>query len=589
MIATTSFRLGCTAATWLLKPLPVICCIGLAFAIKASAAVLYVDVSSTSPIPPYTNWMTAATIIQDAIDAAISGDKVLVTNGIYQTGGAVIGSSSSNRIALNKALCVQSVHGPQVTTILGYQVPDTVVGDQAVRCAYLGNGAILSGFTLSNGATPSEASSPEQAAGAGVFCEASSDAVVSNCIISGNTAIFGAGVWGGKIKDSMVISNSAINGPGGGALNSYLTNSTVSFNSSVTDGGGAHGSILTDCNISANTASYNGGGAEECSLTNSVLTGNAASVGGGADASTLTRCKLFTNSALQIGGGASSCSLLSSVLIGNMTPQQGGGAGVSNLKHCLLVGNSAAYYGGGAVSCDLLNCTLVDNLASKGGGGLSEGAATNCIFYHNTAPISPDATGDTIAYSCINPIPGVGEGNITNAPLFINQSGGNFRPQTNSPCIDAGQNIQGLAIDLDGRPRIVNGIVDMGAYEFQSTGNGEFTAWLEQYRLPTDGSADNTDPDQDGLNNWQEWRCGTVPTNYFSALRLLAPSVNASVAIRWESVTNRTYTLERSTNFPTFPSFQPVAMGIVGLEGVTTYNDSSITNQGPVFYRIKVD
>jgi hypothetical protein len=39
-----------------------------------------VDVNSTNATPPYTDWTTAATNIQDAVDAA-------VTNGTYATGG----------------------------------------------------------------------------------------------------------------------------------------------------------------------------------------------------------------------------------------------------------------------------------------------------------------------------------------------------------------------------------------------------------------------------------------------------------------------------------------------------------------------
>ena len=47
----------------------------LATAGSALAAVHYVDVNSTNPTPPFTNWSTAATIIQAAVDAAAAGDE----------------------------------------------------------------------------------------------------------------------------------------------------------------------------------------------------------------------------------------------------------------------------------------------------------------------------------------------------------------------------------------------------------------------------------------------------------------------------------------------------------------------------------
>jgi hypothetical protein len=49
-------------------------------------AVHCVDLDSTNATPPYTNWITAATVIQDAVDAAAEGDVVVVTNGTYSTG-----------------------------------------------------------------------------------------------------------------------------------------------------------------------------------------------------------------------------------------------------------------------------------------------------------------------------------------------------------------------------------------------------------------------------------------------------------------------------------------------------------------------
>ena len=127
----------------------------------------------------------------------------------------------------------------------------------------------------------------------------------------------------------------------------------------------------------------------------------------------------------------------------------------------------------------------------------------------------------------------------------------------------------------------------MGAYEYQGPGLRPFIAWLAQFRLPTDGSADYSDPDNDGLNNWQEWGAGTDPTNAASVLRLLPVAGNLSaVAISWQSLTNRTYFVERSTNLAASPAFQPLASGIAGRPGTTTYTDRNAPRSSTVIYRV---
>ena len=114
-------------------------------------------------------------------------------------------------------------------------------------------------------------------------------------------------------------------------------------------------------------------------------------------------------------------------------------------------------------------------------------------------------------------------------------------------------------------------------------------AWLQQYGLPTDGSADVTDSDGDGLNTWQEWRCGTCPTNSLSALRLLSASpAGTNVTVSWQSVAGVNYFLECSTNLSATLGFTCVATNLPGQPGTTIYTDNNAVGTGPFFYRVGV-
>lgn len=77
----------------------------------------------------------------------------------------------------------------------------------------------------------------------------------------------------------------------------------------------------------------------------------------------------------------------------------------------------------------------------------------------------------TPSYSCIQNWGSNGTGNISDDPLFVNAGNGNYQISSSSPCINAG-NPSHLydpnEMDINGRPRIVGGRVDMGAYEFST-------------------------------------------------------------------------------------------------------------------------
>jgi hypothetical protein len=526
---------------------------------SARAAVHYVDVNSTNPVAPYTSWSTAATTLQDGANVAALNDKVVAANGVYRIGVAVA-VQSLNRIVIPSSVTVTSVNGPEVTFIEGYQIPGVTNGDNSVRCAFLNGGASLIGFTVTNGATLGNPNAGGY--GGGVFCS-SPQCLVSNCVIIGNGAYAGGGgIYGGTANNCSLIGNGA------------------------TSGGGAYGTVLNSCWLTNNHggSGASGGGAYGGTLNNCVLTGNTARTGGGTYQSSLNNCSLIGNTATGI-----------------FSVTQGGGAYGGTLNNCLLIGNSA-YYGGGASMAFLTNCTVVSNSAAFGGGvnmapipaggGIAFPPANTIVYFNQASSNSPNCyapSGGAIQRNCCTTPDFAGASDLTNAPIFVAPANGDFRLMPNSPCINAGRNFYITnKTDLDGNPRITGGTVDIGVYEFQNPSSVISYAWLENYGLPADGSADFTDPDSDGMNNWQEWITNTNPTNSLSYLHMLAPDKAnnaAGVTFHWQSAGIR-YLLQRSTNLA--GPFTTFATNFFAGVGIATYRDATATNTGPYFYRVGV-
>ena len=630
----------------------------------AWGAVHYVDVKGTNPVPPYASWETAAVVIQDAVDAAAVLDEVVVAAGWYATGGRYVGSSS-NRVAVTKALTVRSFAGPGTTIIEGFQAEQTT---NNVRCVYLADRTALIGFTLTNGT--------------GGVGGKSSSAWVSNCVIGGNVSPGASGV---TVLDSILVGNSNLRGgaEGGGAAGCIMTNCNIIGNSisyrgggvvgsilsrcllfgntssgygggasfsalynctldsnSALEGGGSYYSGLTNCLVISNSAWYgggslgggtqsavlqqctfignsaqNGGGVEsaylidcvlsnntamyggaifQCQATNCVLVANQATGGGGAYFGTLQNCRIMFNSA-GVGGGIARAVSMGCAILTNSATAAGGGAADVSINNCVLVGNRANLGGGMAryyeVQSVANNCTIVANTATNTGGGTYEGDLFNSIIYYNSAPTDPNITaGTNIAYCCTVPLTATAVSSIAAPPGFVDLATGNLALQPGSPCIDAGSNLYSTNnADAAGQPRISGGTVDIGAYEFQAL--SPFQSWLGRFGLPTNGSADYVDSDADGLNNWQEWVAGTNPTNAASVLRIESATLalpNPGLAIRWLSVTNRFYFLERSTNLVQSGSFVVIQTNIPGQDGVTTFIHTNAVRAAPAWYRVGV-
>ena len=112
-----------------------------------------------------------------------------------------------------------------------------------------------------------------------------------------------------------------------------------------------------------------------------------------------------------------------------------------------------------------------------------------------------------------------------------------------------------------GLDKLVGGTVDMGAYEYQGPSSVISYAWLQQYGLPTDGSVDYADPDGDGMNNYQEFLAGTIPTNSASVLsvQINKPAqmprgqqfsqMQQGMFLSWNTQPGLTYQVQTTTNF----------------------------------------
>jgi hypothetical protein len=548
-------------------------------AYEFQSPILHVNISNTTPVSPFTNWITAATNIQDAVDAANAGDFIVVSNGVYQTGGRAVYGMATNRVTVDKAVTVQSVNGAASTIIAGSFIHGGVV----MRCLYLTNGAVLSGFTLTNGGLYSLGDFQREQSGGGAWCEDPS-AIISNCVLSGNNAVrFGGGAFGGTL------------------FNCVLTNNATAY------GGGSASNTLINCTLTHNTSALQnlnyGGGAYGCTLSNCLIVGNQSLGGGGYGAgaafSTLLNCIVSNNAAGGSGGGVY-FGIANNSLISSNRASSGGGAYSIILNNCVLKNNFANGNGGGAYNSTLDNCTVISNKAAfapaaVAGGGIYGGGATNCILCYNSADNGSNfyfPGNAAINYCCTTPFPTNGVGNITNEPAFADLANGDFHLQSNSACINSGNNsyVTG-STDLDGNPRVVGGTVDIGAYEYQTPTSIISYAWLQQYGLPTDGSVDHADLDGASFNVYQDWIAGLDPTNALSVLAMLQPVLTnspAGLVVSWESVTNRTYFLQRSTNLGVQPAFSTIQSDIVGQIGTTSYTDTNAVGNGPFFYRVGV-
>jgi len=184
-----------------------------------------------------------------------------------------------NSVALTNPVIVQSVNGPDATIIQPYPWQG--------RCAYVGNNAILAGFTLTGGHAarveiPTKSKAAVAYGASRVEWSATAwlpeirptftaveliRALLQLRVHKQFPQIFrrnrpqGGGVFGGTLYNCTIISNLATiaNAAGGGAsqstlYNCILTGNLAKYNNTACNGGGANLSTLYNCTVSGNTA-----------------------------------------------------------------------------------------------------------------------------------------------------------------------------------------------------------------------------------------------------------------------------------------------------------------------------------------------
>lgn len=475
------------------------------FVSSGMAATLYVSAYTGDDGNDGSSWGTAKRSIQAAVDvaAATGGDVILVSNGIYT-------ATVDPVVRFKKSVDIRSVNGPEVTIING---------ENNRRCVYFGlntsgDPAYLSGFSIRNGNALS-------GSGAGVYKEHQRDFYLSNCVIHANNSsrngggIHKTGNACQMIVTDCIISNNQAGEYGAGVSSShsghlFMYNCKIVNNESTLGGGGVYGASATNspgtifelhgCRIAGNTTLSDSGG-------------GIYSVGRAGSTCVVNNCFVEYNSATNAGGGIlhrnfdgdlfiSNCIIRGNEADGNNYP--GAGAridGPCRMTGCLIADNKGIGYGGGLALysgtnvVEIENVTIVSNstMSDSGGGLAIQAQVTACtirntIIYNNTSVGNARSnvfvgagSGVIFTNCCTAPLNNGTDqpitpnaGNIDLDPVFVNLTGGDYRLQSDSPCINTGANMLWMAdaVDLDGRCRLdrFSRQVDMGCYEYVPQG-----------------------------------------------------------------------------------------------------------------------
>ncbi|MBN1418685.1 MAG: right-handed parallel beta-helix repeat-containing protein [Planctomycetes bacterium] len=389
------------------------------------------------------------TKILPAVEAARTGDIVLVAPGTYEIGAPIEFQG--------KAFALRSSAGPRETTILmprGRPYPErpfAIILEQGE-----GPDSLIEGFTIIG---------KER----GILCQGGASPTVKDCIISGSTGVdSGAGIL---CEDA----------------SPTILRCTITGNRALATGGGVAcwgdaSPRIEDCEIVENSADAWGGG---------LFCGTGASP-------TLLRCTIRGNSAertpasgrgggVAVSGEGTSPRLESCAIIGNWARWSGGGLhcerASATLVNCVIAANKVDRFGGAIACVDggtpvLTNVTIATNVAATGGGVLCDGGAPvlrNAIIWDDR----PASSCGVLESCLVDRDPQFLSGGAYDFDRFVEVTcpSGNyliprfvidepdFRIAPSSPAIDAGDPTGAPGDDFLGYRRPCGEGIDIGAHE----------------------------------------------------------------------------------------------------------------------------
>ena len=252
-------------------------------------------------VAPYTNWLDAATNVQDAVDAAADGDTVLVANGTY--------ALPSSEITITNGITVAGLNGPEQTIVDGLDTN---------RCFYIDHtNAVLDGLGITGG---------RALEGGGVYAVAGT---LSNCVLFANWAEHGGGCYGGTVYNCTIRNNFALY-YGGGPYDANLVRCLVCSNSTPWRAGGVNGGALRNSAVFGNVG-RKVGGVRSATVYNSTIVGNSSKDNGsaaGVDGSAVYNSIVFHNT--MQNGKTSNYDEDTSLAYSCTTPEPGGTANITD-------------------------------------------------------------------------------------------------------------------------------------------------------------------------------------------------------------------------------------------------------------------